>query len=40
MGIHALLAEIGQPFEIEKAARFGTVEFESYKLVNPKGKVP
>jgi len=40
IGIHALLAEIGEPFEIEKAARFGTEEFESYKLINPKGKVP
>lgn len=40
IGIHALLAEIGQPFEIEKAARPGTHEFEAYKRVNPKGKVP
>ncbi|WP_029528057.1 glutathione S-transferase family protein [Polaromonas glacialis] len=40
IGIHALLAEIGQPFEIEKAARPGTPEFEAYKQVNPKGKVP
>lgn len=40
IGIHALLAEIGQPFEIEKAARSGTPDFESYKRVNPKGKVP
>ncbi len=40
IGIHALLAEIGEPFEIEKAARPGTHEFESYKRVNPKGKVP
>ena len=40
IGIHALLAEIGQPFEIEKAARPGTPEFEAYKRVNPKGKVP
>lgn len=39
-GIHALLAEIGQPFEIEKAARAGTPEFEDYKRINPKGKVP
>lgn len=40
IGIHALLAEIGQPFEIEKAARPGTAEFEAFKRVNPKGKVP
>ena len=40
IGIHALLAEIGKPFEIEKAARPGTPEFETYKRVNPKGKVP
>lgn len=40
IGIHALLAEIGQAFEIEKAARSGTKEFEAYKLINPKGKVP
>lgn len=40
IGIHALLAEIGQPFEIEKAARAGTPEFERYKRINPKGKVP
>jgi glutathione S-transferase len=40
VGIHALLAEIGQPFEIEKAARPGTPEFEAYLRVNPKGKVP
>jgi glutathione S-transferase len=40
IGIHALLAEIGQPFEIERAARPGTQEFEAYKRVNPKGKVP
>ena len=40
IGIHALLAETGQPFEIEKAARSGTLEFEAYKRVNPKGKVP
>src|SRR5438034_10315611 len=40
IGIHALLAEIGEPFEIEKAARPGTHEFEAYKRVNPKGKVP
>lgn len=40
IGIHALLADIGQPFEIEKAARPGTLEFEAYKRVNPKGKVP
>ena len=40
IGIHALLAEIGQPFEIEKAARAGTPEFEAYKRINPKGKVP
>ena len=40
IGIHALLAHIGQPFEIEKAARAGTSEFEAYKRVNPKGKVP
>ena len=40
IGIHALLAEIGQPFEIEKAARPGTQEFEAYKRINPKGKVP
>lgn len=40
IGIHALLAEIGQPFEIEKAARPGTPEFEAYTQINPKGKVP
>ena len=40
IGVHALLAEIGQPFEIEKAARPGTPEFEAYKQVNAKGKVP
>ncbi|WP_213958734.1 MULTISPECIES: glutathione S-transferase family protein [unclassified Variovorax] len=40
IGIHALLAELGQPFEIEKAARSGTPEFEAYKQINPKGKVP
>lgn len=40
IGIHALLAEIGKPFEIEKAARPGTPEFEGFKRVNPKGKVP
>src|SRR5258706_8821986 len=40
IGIHALLAETGQQFEIEKAARSGTPEFETYKRVNPKGKVP
>ena len=40
IGINALLAEIGQPFEIEKAARAGTPEFEDYKRINPKGKVP
>lgn len=40
IGIHALLAEIGQPFSIEKAARPGTPEFEAYTRVNPKGKVP
>lgn len=40
IGIHALLAEIGQPFEIEKAARPGTPQFEDYTRVNPKGKVP
>jgi glutathione S-transferase len=40
VGIHALLAEIGQPFEIEKAARPGTPEFEAFLRVNPKGKVP
>ena len=39
IGIHALLAELGQPFEIEKAARAGTPEFEAYKQINPKGKV-
>ena len=39
-GIHALLAELGQPFEIEKAARPGTPEFEAFQRVNPKGKVP
>jgi glutathione S-transferase len=40
IGIHALLAEIGQPFRIEKAARPGTPEFEAYTQINPKGKVP
>lgn len=40
IGIHALLAEIGEPFEIEKAARAGTPEFEAYQRINPKGKVP
>lgn len=40
IGIHALLAEIGKPFEIEKAARPGTPEFERYTQINPKGKVP
>ncbi|MBN9426336.1 MAG: hypothetical protein J0H09_07500 [Burkholderiales bacterium] len=40
IGIHALLAEIGKPFEIKKAARSGTPEFEAYARVNAKGKVP
>lgn len=40
IGIHALLAEIGKPFTIEKAARPGTPEFAAYTAVNPKGKVP
>jgi glutathione S-transferase len=40
VGIHALLADIGQPFDIEKAARPGTPEFEAFLRVNPKGKVP
>lgn len=40
IGIHALLVEIGQPFELEKAARAGTPEFQAYKRINPKGKVP
>lgn len=40
IGIHALLAEIGKPFEIEKAARAGTPEFAAYQRINPKGKVP
>ena len=40
VGIHALLAVIGRPFEIEKAARPGTPEFEAFLRVNPKGKVP
>ncbi len=40
IGIHALLAVIGQPFDIEKAARPATPEFEDYKRINPKGKVP
>jgi glutathione S-transferase len=40
IGIHALLAVIGQPFEIEKAARPGTKEFEAFTRINPKGKVP
>ena len=40
IGIHALLAEIGQPFEIERAARPRTPEFETYLRVNSKGKVP
>lgn len=40
IGIHALLAMIGQPFQIEKAARAATPEFEDYKRINPKGKVP
>lgn len=40
IGIHALLAEIGKPFETEKAARPGTPEFEVYTRINPKGKVP
>ena len=40
VGIHALLAVIGRPFEIEKAARPGTAEFEAFLRVNPKGKVP
>lgn len=40
IGIHALLAEIGKPFEIEKAARANTPEFEAYTQINPKGKVP
>ena len=40
IGIHALLAEIGQPFTIERAARPGTPEFEAFKQINPKGKVP
>lgn len=40
IGIHALLVEIGRPFEIEKAARSGTPEFEAYTRVNSKGKVP
>jgi len=40
VGIHALLAEIGRPFEIEKAARPNTPEYGAYLQVNPKGKVP
>lgn len=40
IGIHALLAQIGEPFETEKAARPGTPEFEAYLRINPKGKVP
>jgi glutathione S-transferase len=40
IGIHALLAEIGRPFEIERAARAGTPEFAAYQRINPKGKVP
>ncbi len=40
IGIHALLAELGHPFELVRAARPGTPEFEAYKRVNPKGKVP
>ena len=40
IGIHVLLAEIGKLFEIEKAARAGTPEFEAYTQINPKGKVP
>lgn len=40
IGIHAMLAEIGQTFQIEKAARAGTPEFPAYLRVNPKGKVP
>ncbi|MES3001813.1 MAG: glutathione S-transferase N-terminal domain-containing protein [Pseudomonadota bacterium] len=40
IGIHALLAVIGKPFEIEMAARAVSPEFEAYKRINPKGKVP
>ena len=40
IGIHAMLAEIGKPFTIEKAARPGTPEFEAFLRINPKGKVP
>lgn len=40
IGIHALLAELGQPFTIERAARAGTPEFAAYRRVNAKGKVP
>ncbi|MEN0106769.1 MAG: glutathione S-transferase C-terminal domain-containing protein [Pseudomonas sp.] len=40
IGIHALLALIGKPFTIEKAARANTPEFEGYTRINPKGKVP
>jgi glutathione S-transferase len=40
VGIHAMLAVIGVPFEIERAARSGSPEFETYKRINSKGKVP
>lgn len=40
IGIHALLAELGQPFETEMAARPASPEFEAYKRINSKGKVP
>ncbi|WP_077035046.1 glutathione S-transferase family protein [Pelomonas sp. KK5] len=40
IGIHALLAEIGKPFTTEKAARANTPEFDTYRRINPKGKVP
>lgn len=40
VGIHAIMAEIAQPFTVELAARRDTPEFEAYLQVNPKGKVP
>jgi glutathione S-transferase len=40
MGIHALLAEIGQPYDVTSVGRPGMPEFEAYKLINTKGKVP
>jgi len=40
VGIHALLVEIGKPFEVSEAIRRGTPGHEKYAAINPKGKVP